>query len=70
MKFRTNAKCMGCVAVIRKALLPIASESSWEFELDSPDKLMTYVGDSSLSETDVMQVIKLVEAAGFKIERL
>ena len=41
MEFKTNAKCMGCVSVIRKSLAIIAPESSWEFELDSPDKRMT-----------------------------
>lgn len=70
MEFKTNAKCMGCVSVIRKSLAIIAPESSWEFELDSPDKRMTYVGKSTLSEAEALQVIKLVEAAGFKIERI
>lgn len=70
MKFKTNAKCMGCVTVIRKKLISVAPESAWEFDLNSPDKVMTYVGDKPLSDVDARTVVQLVSAAGFEISRI
>lgn len=58
---------MGCVASIRKALSGIAPEENWVFDLDSPDKTMTYTGEG---EIDSAAVEKAVRAIGHKCERL
>ncbi len=70
IRFKTNAKCMGCVSVIRKALSSISPESSWVFDLESEDKTMSYEGAKDLSESDITEIIRLVETAGFKITKL
>ena len=67
MKFKTNAKCMGCVSAIRKALSSLAPEEEWNFDLESPDRIMTYTGNA---EIDPAEVIMTVENAGFKCGRL
>ncbi|MBD5221205.1 MAG: heavy-metal-associated domain-containing protein [Bacteroidales bacterium] len=69
MKFKTNAKCMGCVGAIRNALSEIAPAEKWQFDLNSPDRVMEYTGtdaDDALAD----KVIAIIEKAGFKAERL
>lgn len=68
MKFKTNAKCGGCTAAILKVLTEIAPESAWEFDLSSPDKTLTYVGDAPAP--DAAAVVAVIEKAGFKASLL
>lgn len=68
MRFKTNAKCGGCTAAILKALAGIAPESVWEFDLSSPDKTLTYVGDAPAP--DAAAVVSAIEKAGFKASML
>lgn len=69
MKFKTNAKCQGCVNAILKALEPVAPADRWSFDLDSPDRTLTYLaGDDSEATADT--VIRLIEGAGFKAARI
>lgn len=68
MKFKTNAKCMGCVTAIINALAPIASADRWTFDLNSPDKTLTYDGEAD--DALAGRVIALINAAGFKAERI
>ncbi len=70
MKFKTNARCMGCVSVIRKNLSNIAPEEMWEFDLSSEDKTMTYIGTEPLTAIDVEAIKVAVESVGFKIEQI
>lgn len=70
MKFTTNAKCMGCIAAIKKALAGVAPAEDWEFDLSTDDKVMTYVGSCQLSEEMVSKVERLAESAGFRVKRI
>lgn len=67
MKFRTNAKCMGCVSAIRSALSPLAPAEEWEFDLQSTDRTMTFTGAAA---PEPAEVIRLVAGAGFKAEQI
>lgn len=67
MKFKTNAKCGGCTSTIISALGAIAPASDWQFDLSSPDKTLTYVGDKTL---DKDEVVSIIAKAGFKAEPL
>jgi len=64
MKFKTNAKCGGCTSAILKAIDSLAPASAWEFDLASPDKTLTYVGDAPVP--DAFSVMSAIEKAGFK----
>lgn len=64
MKFKTNAKCGGCTSAILKAIDSLAPASAWEFDLASPDKTLTYVGDAPAP--DASSVMSAIEKAGFK----
>lgn len=65
MKFKTNARCQGCVAAIRKSLNPILDSELVTFDLTSPDRVMTVAAD-----VDPVLVEEAVTKAGFKVELL
>lgn len=65
MKFRTSAKCGGCVAKIGEQLAPIATPEQWSIDLSSPDKTLTISTDASADD-----VVRAVQQAGFRAEPL
>lgn len=67
IRFKTNARCAGCSAAIKKALAHIAPEAEWDIDLTVPDRILTYNGADS---PDAEAVVTAVENAGFKIEPL
>lgn len=69
MKFKTNAKCMGCVNAIRNALSGLAPAESWQFDLESPDKIMEFTGETNDADF-ARKVTELVKGAGFIAEKL
>ncbi len=64
-KFRTNAKCSGCVAKIENVLNPIVSRDSWSIDLTTADRILTITGELSDEE-----IIDLITNAGFKAEKI
>ena len=64
-KFKTNAKCGGCVAKIGTQLSTILPVGQWSIDLDSPDKTLMIISD-----IDPEEVIRAVEKAGFKAEEI
>lgn len=64
-KFKTSAKCGGCVAKIGEHLDKAVSRDQWNIDLASPDKILTITSD--LTDEEVM---KLVKEAGFKVEKI
>lgn len=65
MKFKTNAKCGGCVAAIGEKLNKVIKENEWNIDLNSPDKTLTVTADVTPDS-----IIKAVNEAGFKAEEL
>lgn len=65
MKFKTNAKCGGCVSAIGAKLNKVIKENEWSIDLNSPEKLLRVTANVP-SET----IIKAVTEAGFKAEQL
>ena len=63
MKFKTNAKCGGCVAAIGEELNKIMAEEDWSIDLGSPDRVLTVT-----SSVDADKVVQCVTAAGFRAE--
>lgn len=63
MRFRTNAKCQGCVGAIANKLNKIVDASNWVLDLSSPDKVLEVTTDLP-RET----IIETVAQAGFKAE--
>lgn len=63
LKFRTNAKCSGCVAAIGKELNKIVDKDDWSIDLSTPDRVLVVLADVSAES-----VSERVAAAGFKAE--
>jgi copper chaperone len=63
--FKTTLKCAGCEATVRPHLEALSGIGKWETRLQDPDKLLSI-------ETDLPaeQIVKVIEAAGFKAELL
>ncbi len=64
-KFKTNAKCGGCVAKIEASLHAAVARDQWDIDLTTPDRVLTITCD--LSDDDI---VRLVTAAGFKAEKI
>lgn len=66
-RFKTNARCSGCLSAITGALSCLAPMSDWEMDLTQPDKILTYTGNKKLNPESVMTIVR---QAGFNIEQL
>lgn len=64
-KFKTNAKCGGCVAKIEASLNKILPREQWNIDLGSADKTLTVTSD--LPDNTI---IRSVTEAGFNAEKI
>lgn len=64
-KFKTSAKCAGCVAAIAKKLDTVLTRDQWSIDLTSPNCTLTVCSD-----IDDRQITGLVKEAGFNIDKL
>jgi len=64
-KFKTNIKCTGCVATVTPFLDAAVGESKWEVDLADPSRILTVN-----AETDKDVVIRALEKAGYKAEKV
>lgn len=65
-KFKTNAKCGGCVAAIGAALEKNGvAMGAWSLDLTGPDKVLTI--ESDLTAADI---VRIVAEAGFRADSL
>ncbi len=64
IKFKTNIKCMGCVAAVTPALNETVGESNWAVDLQSPDRELTIQVDDDGAEP----VVAALAAVGYKAE--
>lgn len=62
-RFKTNAKCSGCVDKIAAALDSVVKRNQWNLDLSTPEKILEITSD--MSDADI---IKIIENAGFKAE--
>ncbi len=65
LRFKTNAKCGGCVAAIGAKLNKLVAEDAWSIDLNSPDKTLTVSTDLPAEH-----ILSAVSEAGFKAEVL
>ena len=64
LKFKTNIKCMGCVATVTPALNDAVGIDHWEVDLMSPEKRLTISSETADADT----VIAALKGTGFKAE--
>ena len=65
IKFKTTIKCSGCVANVTPFLNEALGEDKWQVDINNPSKVLTVV-----DEQDEMKIIKAVEKAGYKAEKI
>lgn len=66
IEVKTNIMCGSCIAKATPILNETVGESNWKVDTQSPKKILS-VTNGNLSEEDV---IKAVEKAGYKAEKL
>jgi copper chaperone len=66
LKFKTNINCLGCVSKITPVLDNLSDINNWEVDIRNRDKILS-IETHAENENEV---IKAVEKAGFKIEKV
>jgi len=64
-RYRTSAKCNGCVSAIAGKLDEIMGREDWNIDLKSPDRVLTVKSDVAEEK-----IVSRVKGLGFKIERI
>jgi len=66
LTFTTNINCGGCVMSVTPALNKLAGEHNWTVDTSKPEKQLSV----DAAHLQAEEVIRAVQAAGFKIEIL
>lgn len=66
LKFKTNIKCIGCVAKVTPFLNNEMEIKKWEVDILNPEKILTV----KVNNNDSKKIIEAIEKAGFKAEIL
>ena len=66
IEIKTNIMCGSCIAKVTPTLNEVIGENKWKVDTTNPKKVLTVTGEN-VSEADV---IKAVEKAGYKAEKL
>ncbi|GEO04446.1 hypothetical protein AAE02nite_21100 [Adhaeribacter aerolatus] len=66
IELKTNIMCGSCIAKVTPTLNETIGENNWQVDTQNPKKVLS-VTTENLSEADV---IKAVEKAGYKAEKL
>ena len=65
IKFKTDIKCMGCVAQVTPHLNETIGQENWEVDITSPSKILTVKGESNENK-----IKEALQKAGFKAEKI
>ena len=66
MTFKTNAKCMGCLAKIEEILQGKMNREEWNLDLSDSNRPLTVMSDKLAAS----EIVELISKAGFKIEQM
>lgn len=64
-KFKTTAKCQGCVAKIKPFLNELMPEELWSFDMSGKEKILIVQGDCPEE-----MILKALQEAGFQGEQI
>ena len=62
-KFKTNIKCMGCVAKVTPHLDEAVGAGNWKVDIENPSKILSVAGD----EEKVKEALRKAGYAGEKV---
>ena len=66
IQLKTNIMCGSCIAKVTPSLDEVLGKSNWKVDIVNPKKILSVTSDK-VSEKEV---IKAVEKAGYKAERV
>lgn len=66
LRFKTNMKCSGCTDTVTPFLESVPAIKKWDVDITNKDKILTVDFDGTNEEI----IVKKVEEAGFKIEKI
>ena len=66
IQLKTNIMCGSCIAKVTPSLDEVLGKSNWKVDIVNPKKILSVTSDK-VSENEV---IKAVEKAGYKAERV
>ena len=66
IQLKTNIMCGSCIAKVTPSLDEVLGKSNWKVDILNPKKILSVTSDK-VSEKEV---IKAVEKAGYKAERV
>ncbi len=66
IELKTNIMCGSCVAKVTPSLNEAVGEGNWKVDTQNPKKILTL----STDELNEEEVIKAVEKAGYKAEKV
>lgn len=69
LKFKTNINCGSCIKSVTPALNALDNIDLWKVDTDNPDKILEVTLDDEEEKSEDV-IIKAVEGAGFKIEKI
>ena len=64
LKFKTNIKCMGCVATVTPALDEAVGSGNWEVDLQSPERQLTVRTENA----EVATVVAALAKTGYQAQ--
>jgi len=66
IQLKTNINCGGCVATVTPFLNEAVGKENWQVDTSNKDKILTVTKENAVTD----EVIKIVQKAGFKAEKL
>ena len=61
-QFKTNIKCVNCLAAVTPALDAAAGAGAWQVDLQNPDRVLTVSTPDLPAET----IVEAVQGAGYR----
>ncbi|MGE0568394.1 MAG: heavy-metal-associated domain-containing protein [Bacteroidia bacterium] len=63
-KFKTNINCGNCLGKVKPFLDQVSEVTSWEVDLNNPDKILTVQAE----QNPEVPVVNAVKSVGFKAD--
>ena len=66
IQLKTNIMCGSCIAKVTPSLDEVAGKSNWKVDIVNPKKILSVQNENVKEE----EIIKAIEAAGYKAEKV
>ena len=66
LKFKTNINCTGCLSKVTPILDKEIAINTWTVDLKSDERVLTV----DAPDLDALEIVKIVNSAGYKAEKI